>query len=390
MTIGVFFGGKNTEHDVSIITGQLIIAGLKELGHTVVPIYISKEGKWFIDERMDNIEFFKKLNAQTGLKNLNNFVLNLAETEDGSTTVKTTGLIAKNFKLDLAFPAFHGLNGEDGTIQGFFELLNIPYVGCDLTASALSIDKVLTKLLYQKFNIPTAKFTYFTTKQWNESKEAILEDLTKNYTWPLIVKPSRLGSSIGIAKAESNDDLEYGIEVALHYDDKVVVEECVQNLMDLTIAVLGNDEPKASLIQESSFTKDIFSYEDKYLEEGGAQLGNAEKKIIIPASLDQQTTKELQDLACKIYQIFGCSGMARVDFLYDRIAKRYYANEINTLPGTLYHHLWKKSGVELSALLTQLVELAQERFQKKQKLTYTFDSAILNQANNAKMKLKGV
>jgi D-alanine-D-alanine ligase len=386
MNIAVFFGGKNTEHDVSIITGQLIISGLKDLGYTVYPVYISKDGKWYISEKMDSVEFFKSENVKLeGEVNLN-----MAQHQEGSVIFKTGGIFnSKSYKIDLAFPALHGKNGEDGTIQGLFELLNLPYVGCDVVSSAIAMDKVLTKLFYQRFNFPTTKFVNFSAYQWNNNKESILKDIENTLVWPVFVKPARLGSSIGMTKVKNKNDLELAIEVALHYDNKVLVEESVEDLMDITVALLGNENPKYSLIQESSYTNDFFSYEDKYLKEGGAQLGNAQRSIIIPASLDEKTTLEIREMAKEVYQLMGLSGTARVDFLYSKTFKKFYVNEINTLPGTLYHHLWKDSGVALGELLKTLVDLAIERKKDEQKLIYTFDSTILKSANSTKLKLKG-
>ncbi len=385
MNIAVFFGGKNTEHDVSIITGQLVISGLKELGHTVYPVYISKDGKWYINEKMDNVEYFKNPN----LKLEGEVNINFTQTFNGSVVLKTNGLFSKSYNIDLAFPAIHGKNGEDGTIQGLFELIGIPYVGCDVVSSAISMDKALTKLFYQRFNLPTTKFVYFTSNEWEKNKETYLSDIKSNLTWPVFVKPARLGSSIGMTKVKSEDDLEFAVEVALHYDNKVVVEESVEDLMDITVAVIGNENDlKVSLIQESAYSKDFFSYEDKYLNEGGAQLGNAEKSIIIPAQLDEKTTQEVQDMALEVYRLMGLSGIARVDFLYNKTYKKYYVNEINTMPGTIYHHLWKKSGVELGELLSLLVDSAQDKYKKSQKLTFTFESSILKAANSNKLKVK--
>ncbi len=389
MTIGVFFGSRSPEHDVSIITGQLVIQGLKELGHDVVPVYISKDGQWCVGDELGNIEFFKQKDFESKLKKLVGYAL-LPDPASQKLILRKTGVISnKEYKLDLAFPALHGQYGEDGTIQGLFEMMNVPYVGCDVTTSSITMDKVLTKIVYQRFNIPTTNFIYFENKEWVNNKEDIINDIKSNLTWPVIVKPTKLGSSIGIAKAKTDQELELAIEVALHYDQKVIVEECIEELMDLTVAVIGNEEPIASLIQESVYSKEFFSYEDKYLEQGGAQLGNAEKKIIIPATLDDETTKEIKQMAIDIYKIFNCSGTARVDFLYSKTYKKFYANEINPLPGTLYHHLWKKSGIELKDLLTKLIEYANERQDKKNKVTYTFDSDILKQSNKDKMKLKG-
>lgn len=388
MKIAVLFGSRNPEHDVSIITGQLVISGLKELNHEVIPVYLGKDGNWYVGEELGNLEFFKAQDVASKLKDFSGFALDLSQY--GKLVFKKSGFLSsKEFVADIAFPAFHGQNGEDGTIQGIFELLGVPYVGCDVTSSAVTIDKVLTKLMYQRFSIPTTKFSYFTTNEWIENKDAIVGDIRNNMTMPVFVKPARLGSSIGISKAKNIEEMEFAIEVALHYDDKVLVEESVEDLMDITVAVMGNDSPITSKIQESAYSKEFFSYEDKYISDGGAQLGNAEKKIIIPATLDEKTTREIQDLAVEIYKEFGCSGLARVDFLYDKTFKKYYANEINTLPGTLYHHLWKESGIDLKELLTRLVDLADEKFQKRQRLTTTFESAILKQASSTKLKLKG-
>lgn len=390
MNIGVFFGSRSPEHDVSIITGQLVIQGLKDLGHNVTPVYIKKDGKWCIGEELGNIEFFKQNDFESKLKKFEGFSI---QPEPGSQKLilKRSGVLgSKEYTLDLAFPALHGQYGEDGTIQGLFEMMNVPYVGCDVLSSAITMDKVLTKVIYQRFNIPTAEFVYFENREWIENKSEIINNIKEKLTWPLIIKPARLGSSIGISKAKTEEELEFSIEVALHYDEKVIVEECIEDLMDLTVAVLGNENPITSLIQESVYSKDFFSYEDKYLEDGGAQLGNAEKKLIIPASLDDEASKQIKELAVDIYKIFGCNGTARVDFLYSKSKKEFYANEINPLPGTLYHHLWKKSGIELKDLLSKLIDFAKDRQEKKNKLTHTFDSVILKQASKDKMKLKGV
>lgn len=385
MNIGVFFGGKNPEHDVSIITGQLVIKGLIDLGHNAVPIYITKAGEWLYSEEFKDINYFKSLKDQN-FKNAKRVSLNFSKKGNSVVIVPKT-LFSSEILIDLAFPALHGKNGEDGTIQGVFELLNIPYVGCNVSTSGITIDKVLTKLMYQRFNFPTAKFIFFNKEEYLKDSDKVIKDIRTNLPWPVIVKPSSLGSSIGISKANSDKELSNAIEVALHYDNKIIVEELITDLSDLTICVIGNNEPRASLIQESIFTKDLFTYEDKYISDGGAQTGNAEKKLIIPAELDKKTTEAITDTALEIYRSFECSGIARIDFLYNRTFKKFYANEINTMPGTVYHHLWKKSGMELNELLSNLINYANDSFDKKNKLTYTFESSILSKANTSKMKL---
>ena len=385
-TIGVFFGSRAPEHDVSIVTGQLIISGLKELGYKVIPVYITKKGEWLIDNKLSAIETFRKGKIDVG--KWANYNLDLDASKE-KLVFRKKGVFGKEITVDIVFPAFHGQNGEDGTFQGLCEMLNVPYVGCDTTASAVAMDKILTKLLYVAQKIPTTKFVQVTSKAWEENRSSILKEI-KNLKMPLIIKPTRLGSSIGISKATNTKELEFAIEVALHYDPKVVVEEVVENLMDITCCVIGNDDPIPSLLQESVFQSDFFSYEDKYIKEGGAQLGRAQQSLVIPARLDEKTTKEIRAAAIEIYRLIGCSGIARVDFLFDKKAKRWFANEINTLPGTLYHHLWKKSGLEFGELLKRLIGYAEEKFRVKKNITYTFESSILTQASSNKLSLKGV
>lgn len=385
-TIGVFFGSRAPEHDVSIVTGQLIISGLKELGYKVIPVYITKKGEWLIDNKLSAIETFRKGKIDVG--KWANYNLDLDASKE-KLVFRKKGVFGKEITVDIVFPAFHGQNGEDGTFQGLCEMLNVPYVGCDTTASAVAMDKILTKLLYVAQKIPTTKFVQVTSNAWEENRSSILKEI-KNLKMPLIIKPTRLGSSIGISKATNTKELEFAIEVALHYDPKVVVEEVVENLMDITCCVIGNDDPIPSLLQESVFQSDFFSYEDKYIKEGGAQLGRAQQSLVIPARLDEKTTKEIRAAAIEIYRLIGCSGIARVDFLFDKKAKKWFANEINTLPGTLYHHLWKKSGLEFGELLKRLIGYAEEKFRVKKNITYTFESSILTQASSNKLSLKGV
>ncbi len=387
LKIGVFFGGKSPEHDVSIITGQLIMSELGKMGYDFMPIYIDKEGGWFIGEELGKLKFFNDANKEEKLKKLGGWYFDLAESK-GKLVFKKKGLSSKKIKVDVAFPAFHGANGEDGTIQGMFEIFNIPYVGCDVPSSAMAMDKALTKLFYKSKGIATTEFIYFTNNDWLQNKELILDKIKDTLNWPIFIKPAKLGSSIGMAKVKKYEDLEFACEVALHYDNKILAEESVEDLADITCAVMGNDKPTPSLIQESVFKGEHFSYEDKYIEDGGAQLGNAQNNLVIPANLDANTTKEAQDLSVKIFKIFGCSGIARIDLLYDKKAKIIYANEINPIPGILYYHLWKKSGVELDELLKNLIQLAIEKHKEKNKITHTFKSDILEQTKGMKLKLE--
>jgi D-alanine-D-alanine ligase len=385
--IGVFFGSGSTEHDISIITAQLIIAGLKGLNYQVTPVYITKGGKWMLGEELGNLKLFTDptLTPSLSQRERGRWFLDM-ENSNGKMVFKKKGIAGKSVVIDIAFPALHGAFGEDGTIQGMFEMLGVPYVGCGVTSSAIAMDKALTKIVMKDAGVPTTKFISFYKSDWETGKSEISKSINQ-LKWPLFVKPVHLGSSIGIGKVKSGDqkDLEQKIEVALHYDDKVLVEEGVENLMDVTCCIVGNDEPRASLLQESVFKDDLFDFEDKYISDGGSQTGKAVNNLIIPARLDEVTTKAIQECAKKVYKALGCSGIARVDFLYNKQTKEFFANEVNPLPGTLYHHLWKASGLELDRLLELLIKLAEEKYEQKRQITFTFESSVLTNLGKGKL-----
>ncbi len=383
--IGVFFGGKSPEHEISIITGQLIISELKKYeSYRIIPIYLDKQERFFIDDSLGSLAFFSQDGYEKKLNSLMSYDLSLKESVN-KLVFKSTSIFPKKIVIDLAFPAFHGNLGEDGSVQGLFNIFNIPYVGCDAPASAIAMDKILTKIFYQGLGIKTTKFLSYSLVDWNKNSEIILKEVETNLRWPVFVKPPHLGSSIGITKVKKIEDLSNAIEVALHYDTKVIIEESVENLMDITCAVIGHKEPVASLIQESS-CEEMFSYDDKYLDEGGAQLGRADSKIFIPARLDQKVSKEIRETSKKIFAALGCSGISRFDFLYNKETKEFFANEINPMPGTLYHHLWQKSGIEISDLINLLINSALEKQEEKDKTVFSFSTTVLSKLKNSKLK----
>lgn len=382
-TIGVFFGSRSPEHDISILTAQVVIAGLRKSGHNVVPIYISKKGNWYCSPELSSIKFFanqEKLDQK--LKDLPNLTLDLKLTQ--KIVLKETKIFGKEYTIDLAFPCFHGKYGEDGTIQGLFELLNVPYVGCDVASSAMAMNKILTKRICTSKNLPTPKFVSFTKSEYLKDKAKCFEKAVTDLKLPVFVKPPSLGSSIGINKVSDWTELENQIDVALYYDNEVLVEEGVPNMVDLTCCVIGHNELISSFIQGSSYTKDFFSYDDKYLKDGGAQTGRDEKSIVIPAPLEDDITTKIQATAKEVFSILGCSGIARVDFLFDRETEEFFVNEVNTLPGTIYSHLWEKTGINLAELLSKLLESARVRHTEINSINSIFISSVLQNATNAK------
>jgi D-alanine-D-alanine ligase len=388
-TIGVFFGSRSPEHDVSIITGQLIISELKKLNYKVVAIYIDKQGYWHIGEPFDRLSTFTNneiLESKLSLEN--SWSLNISESNGILVFEHKKNFLNKKLVIDVAFPALHGSFGEDGTLQGFFEIFNVPYVGCGVFASSVAMDKVATKQFFKANNISTTDFVFFKNQDWQIDKNKCL-NLCEKISLPVMVKPPHLGSSIGITKVTQKRELENAINIALHFDDSVLIEKYINNPMDVTCAVIGENSLQASLLQESVFEDELLSYEDKYLKDGGTQTGNSETKVIIPARLDSKQTIEIQAMAKHIYRLLNCSGIARIDFLYEKKTKKYYANEINPLPGTLYHHLWKMSGVTMPELLSELIKSALEKQENKKRITYSFKSSLLSLASSVKLRLKG-
>jgi len=389
-TIGVFFGSKSPEHDVSIITATQVIQALRAMDFSVVPVYVSSEGSFYLGPDTDNSEsetlatvpYFRD-NPEENIGQLPAYQLLTQDLDSGLTFQAETMLTTTTVDIDIAFPCFHGPHGEDGALHGLFDLADIPVVGCGQAASTVAMDKALTKLLYQQFDISTTEFIYFTSSEWDTFAEKIQEDL-KYFSFPLFVKPARAGSSIGITRVEDEGNLPEAIEEAFSYDNKVVVEEGVDDVADLTVALAGNDNPEVSEVQESRFASDFFSYDEKYIEDGGAQIGGADKQVIIPADIEKDERKAVRQTAVEVFTNFELSGIARVDFLFDRETRQIYANEINTLPGTLYKHLWEESGTSFSQLLRKLIRSAKQTHQEKTELSYVFDSPVLNHANTSK------
>ncbi len=387
MNIGVFFGSNNPEHDVSIITGQLVISELKKLGHETTAVYIDKNGTWRSGAELSNLKFFANPQLETNLNKLPR--INLCEFGSGKLTLKQNKFLGKTFNIELAFPSVHGNLGEDGTLQGVFELAGIPYVGCEVTPSAIAIDKIRTKRLLHSMGVPTPDFEVIDKTNWETNRHDLISTTVSKLGLPVVVKPPRLGSSIGVQKVSSEIELENAIEVALRYGSEVLIEKAIPNLKDLTCCVLGNQKLETSLIQESKFEDAVFSYNDKYLKDGGAQFGSSKSGIQIPAQISEELGNKIKQWSMQVFKGLGCTGIARVDFLLDQNSEQIYVIEVNPMPGTLYHHLWKESGVELKELVEKLTSLSIERHNEKKRYISSFSSEILAFARSKKLQLKG-
>ncbi len=384
-TVGVFFGGNNPEHDISIITGSFVVSEFKKAGVSVEAIYVDENGAFYLDDKLSELQFFKK-NYHSELQKLKKYTLNIQTQEKLLFESKT--LFGSDTKLiDFAFPAFHGINGEDGTIQGLFEFFSLPYAGCGIYASSTAINKDKTKKMFRANGVNTTDFVSTSELLFAKQPEKFIENINNTLHYPVFVKPTKAGSSIGITKVDSKDDLKDAIDLAFSYDDEVLVENGVPNIRDLTCCVISDGENViASEVQEAMFEDGFLSYEDKYMKDGGTQLGGEESAIVIPAKITNEQKQEIQDLSVQIFKNMDANGIARIDFLLNDKTGEIYANEINTLPGTIYHHLWEKTGIDAEKLLSIIVSDGIRRQKSKNKSNIKFESDILNDAQSMKLQ----
>jgi len=381
-SIGVVFGGRSAEHEVSIITAHIpIIQSLEATGQFEVwPIYISKTGLWYANQDFNDLKYFQADDWEEKVSREKNITLSL---ENGLRII-WPGLRQKSVKLDMVFPSMHGTYGEDGSLMGILRMANVPFVGCDMAASAVAMDKVLTKQVLSAENIPIVPYVWFSKQDWQNGKNELKEKI-KKLSWPVFVKPVHLGSSIAITKVSAEEGLENAIEVALHYDDKVLVEESVEDLIEVTLPIMGNHDLKTAELERPLNKTEFLDFKDKYLSGSKKGQTNSQGYSEIPAKIDPELDRQAKELGKRVYKTLGCSGIARVDFLIDSSSQTVYVNEVNTLPGSLYHHNWKQAGVSGIELVTKLVALAEEKFAEQKSLTYIFNSDILKKNNGTKI-----
>lgn len=382
-TVAVFFGGVSPEHDISIITAiSAIIKPLEAAGkYTVVPVYISKDGAWYSDPLLKKVATFQK-----GFDALRSKLKPLQLVLDGGLVLKQQGLRAKSVRIDIAFPAMHGAMGEDGSLMGLLRLASVPFVGCDMPAGVIAMDKVLAKQIAEKNDIPVAKYEYCYSDTFNENPVDVISGLMQSLAFPLFVKPAHLGSSIGITRATTRDELQNALEVAAYYDDKIIVEEAVPNLIEVTLPIMGNKHMQEALLERPLVAEEgVFDFDTKYLN--GGKKGGGKKQTTsgsqgyseLPAKLPKDVYQEAIHIGKQVYKSAECRGTARIDMLIDSKKKIVYFNEINPLPGSLYAHNWRKAGVSGVQLVERLIELAIEDHAEQTKRTTTFSTNFLKQ-----------
>ncbi|HCM91350.1 MAG TPA: D-alanine--D-alanine ligase [Lachnospiraceae bacterium] len=380
--VAMLFGGKSVEHEVSVISGIQAILSMDTDKYEVIPVYMTKKNEMYIGEDIGNIEAYKDINALLS-RSQRVIMIN----ENGH--VKLTGFPVRKFgknpekEIDIAFPVVHGTNVEDGAFQGYLKTIGIPFVGCDVTASAIGMDKFIMKAVLKEGNVPVLDARLYTLSDY-ANMDTLLDNVEKEIGYPAIVKPVNLGSSVGISVAKDRVELTNSIDDAFRYATKVLVEHAISKLREINCAVLGDENDAiASECEEPLHSDEILSYEDKYVSnsKSGGSKGMASVSRKIPAELSGEKREEIRNLAVKSFKLLGCNGVARIDFMIDEENGKLYFNEINTIPGSLSFYLWEPVGVPYKELLTRMIDLCLKRSRLEESLTFTFDTNILNSAS---------
>lgn len=378
LRLAVLFGGKSVEHEVSVISAIQAIMSLDVTKYDITPVYITKTGEMYIGDDIGDIEAYKDIPSLLS-RSVRVQLLN----EEGRvylvpTVHKKFGKTVKR-EIDMAFPIVHGTNVEDGALQGFLKTVGVPFVGCDVTASAVGMDKYIMKTILKDNDIPVLDGALYTLADYSDVA-GLTERIKSRFGLPVIVKPLNLGSSVGITVAKTDGELTHAIDTAFRFSTKILVEHAIMKLREINCSVLGDEcEASASECEEPLHTDEILSYEDKYMGAGAknGSKGMASVSRKIPAELSPARREEVREMAVKAFKCLGCNGVARIDFMIDEENDRLYFNEINTIPGSLSFYLWEPLGVKYTELLDRMIELAKKRARQEKGITYAFDTNIL-------------
>ena len=380
-TVGVIFGGRSVEHDVSIVTGNQVMQAFDPDQYDVVPIYISRDGKWYTGAPLTNIKNYQ--DEIISYKGVVSAILSPSVQHHGLIVNPVSGRLHKSEikRLDVIFPAIHGSHGEDGTLQGLAEMADIPYVGCGVLGSALANDKAMVKDLLRQKGIPVLEDVVFTRGEWLDDREAILAQINHTLNYPLFVKPATLGSSIGVARVDTPTMLSISIDIAASFDRRIIVEPAITGGVEINCAVMGYGRAMtASVLEQPISWEEFLTYEEKYLRGGGGMKG-AER--LIPAPVSELAATRIQQYAIAAFRAIDGRGTARIDFLVcghkeeDPDKMEIYLNEINTMPGSLAFYLWQALDLSPRAVVEKLVKLAQDAFADKRRNTYNYQTSLI-------------
>ncbi len=386
--VAVFFGGRSVEHEISVISASQAMHAINREKYNVIPVYISKQGKWYTGEKLFDIANYRDMN--TLVKNCEEVFMR-PEFGDYNLYRAKTKLFGSNIyaAIDVVIPALHGTNGEDGIFEGVLETIGIPYAGCNTVSSANGMDKITMKMILKECGIPVVDYVWFTDKQWYKQKDALIEKIENQIGYPVIVKPANLGSSVGISRATNRESLIESIETAEKYSARIIVEDMVENLKEINCSVLGDcDDYQTSTLEEPIKTGEFLSYEDKYMGGTKSAKGMQASQKRIPADLSKELTERIQFLAGETFRVLSCHGVSRVDFMVDDDTQNVYVNEINTIPGSLSFYLWEATGIPFDRLMDNLIQLALKRKREQSMKTTNFDQNIFSLSGGVKGGVK--
>jgi D-alanine-D-alanine ligase len=362
--VGVIFGGRSGEHEVSLVSATSIIHALDRVKYEVVPIGIAPDGRWISSPRALSV-----LKQKAGLENEPEQFL--VPEPNRRALIAAEGAEGESLPIDVVFPVIHGTYGEDGTLQGLLELANIPYVGAGVLGSAVGMDKIAQKQILQQAGFPVAKYLTVLSSDYETNPRRVCSAVEEKFSYPLFVKPANTGSSVGISKVHSRKELLPALDLAAGYDRRLIIERAVPQAREIECAVLGNDKPEASVLGEIVPSNEFYDYEAKYVD--------GKSRAFIPAPLPKAVTAKIRSLAVRAFLAIDCAGMARVDFFVTRRTHRIWLNELNTIPGftsiSMYPKLWQASGISYSTLLDRLITLAIDRHRQKNRLTRVYQPA---------------
>lgn len=375
--VGLFFGGKSVEHEVSVVSALQAYKHFDKDKYDIFPVYVDKTGHFFTGHKFLDIKNYKDVRA-----------LLFSSTQIVPANKVTGGFLKQGFlkkfePIDVAFPLFHGSFGEDGSVQGIFEIYGIPYSGLDVTGSAVAMDKVISKALFKELGFEVGKYTWISRNDWIAGPEKCIKEIKKQLKYPVFVKPATGGSSIGAGKAFDDDSLQFVIEVASAYSEKIIIEEAFgDGIIEVNCSALGYKDIKASVCEQPIKSEELLSFSDKYMKGGKGKSGKGAGGMDtlsrkIPAPIPSSLTKKIQEASVKIFKALNGCGVARIDFFVDPEKQKFWVNEVNSPPGSLAFYLWEKSGISYKELLDKLVGYALERAKDREKTTYVFESGLL-------------
>lgn len=380
--VGVFFGGKSVEHEVSVISAIQAVNAFNRDKYDVIPVYITKNNEMYVGEGVGKIEEYRNIPAL--LKKSTRVIM----VNDQNKT-KLVCYPMKKFgdstmaEIDVAFPIVHGTNVEDGTFQGYLQMMNIPYVGCDVLSSAVGMDKYVMKAVLKDNGIPVLDCVTVSANEYAKNSGSVIDRIKEKVGFPAIVKPINLGSSVGIKIGRDEEELNDALDYAFGFAGKVLVERAIVNLREINCSVCGDgDDAKASECEEPISNHEILSFEDKYSSgsKSSKSSGMASLDRKVPAEISEEMRTEIREMAVKAFKCLGCSGVSRIDFMIDVDSDKIYLNEINTIPGSLAFYLWEPLGTKYSQLLDIMVSLALKRDREMKNINFSFESNILAEA----------